>query len=112
MRPVSSFSIVGPYADKLLAADLPKLAASSRAETVRFIARRVDGMPSVTQWGVLAIGAFYRVLLALPGGWRLAKGLAGAPLPLLGEYPRLVRSLGYAYVWEHWPSTRPDGASV
>ena len=33
------------------------------------------------------------------------------PLPLLGEYVRLIRSLGYAYVWETWPQTRPTGAA-
>jgi hypothetical protein len=32
------------------------------------------------------------------------------PLPFVGEYPRLMRSLGFAYVWEHWPTTTPTGA--
>ena len=32
------------------------------------------------------------------------------PLPLVGEFPRLVRSLGFAYIWETWPDTSPSGA--
>lgn len=32
------------------------------------------------------------------------------PLPLVAEYPRLVRSLSFAYIWEHWPHTSPTGA--
>ena len=31
---------------------------------------------------------------------------------MLGEYVRLVRSLAYAYVWETWPDTAPDGAPM
>jgi hypothetical protein len=37
--------------------------------------------------------------------------LMSKPLPILGEYPRLIRSLGYTYIWEHWPDTRTNGAS-
>ena len=38
----------------------------------------------------------------------LARVLLSRSLPLLGEYPRLIRSLGYAYVWERWPDTLTD----
>ena len=31
--------------------------------------------------------------------------MTAKPLPLLAEYPRLVRSLGYAFIWETWPDT-------
>ena len=31
------------------------------------------------------------------------------PLPFVSEYPRLIRSLAFAYVWERWPDTKPDG---
>ncbi len=50
------------------------------------------------------------------GGRRTVVGvLARRPLPLLGEYVRLVRSLAYAYVWETWPDTtthRPPASTA
>jgi hypothetical protein len=109
MPTVRCSSLVAPFAERLLAADVPALAADRRAEVVAFVGRRVDALPGFIRFGVTSIGAFYRVLLALPGGWRVARALAARPLPLLGEYPRLVRSLGYAYIWERWPQT-PTGA--
>jgi hypothetical protein len=77
---------------------------------VAFTARRVDGLPSVMHLGVLIIAAVVRGLLALPGSSMLVSFLARTALPLLGEYVRLVRSLGYAYIWETWPDTLPDGS--
>ena len=97
--------LVAPFADRLLAADVPALPAERRGEVVAFVGRRVDVLPSVIRLGVTVIAAAYRVLLAVPGGWWLARRLLGQPLPLLAEYPRLVRSLGYAYIWERWPDT-------
>ncbi len=97
--------LVEPFADRLLASDVPELAAGRRGEAVAFVGRRVDVLPSVIRLGVTVIAAAYRLLLALPGGWRVARRLVDRPLPILGEYPRLVRSLGYAYIWEHWPDT-------
>ena len=38
--------------------------------------------------------------------------VAAKPLPLLAEYPRLIRSLAYAFVWETWPDTTSTGAST
>jgi hypothetical protein len=67
-------------------------------------------MPSFTRFGVLAIGSFFKGLMMLPGGWSIARVVMSLPLPFVGEYPRLTRSLGFAYVWEHWPSTTPTGA--
>ena len=103
-------AVVGGFAERLLAADLPDLPADRRREVVAFIARRVDTLPSFTRFGVLAIGSVFRVLLAVPGGWGLASVVMRLPLPFVGEYPRLMRSLGFAYVWEHWPTTGPSGA--
>jgi hypothetical protein len=102
--------VVGTFAERLLVADLPDLTAARRREVVAFIAHRVDSLASFTRFGVLAIGSVFRLLLALPGGWALATGLMKLPLPFVGEYPRLMRSLGFAYVWEHWPTTTPTGA--
>ena len=68
-------------------------------------------MPSLTRFGVTAIGMLYRTLLVVPFGTTAIRLLVARPLPILGEYPRLIRSLGYAYVWEHWPDTLPTGAA-
>ena len=72
-----------------------------------FVGRRVDGLPSVMRLGVTVIAAAYRLLLPFPAA-RVVLRLVDRPLPLLGEYVRLIRSLGYAYIWETWPDTR-DG---
>jgi hypothetical protein len=102
--------IVGPFAELLLATDLPQLLPQRRAEVVQFVQRRCRAVPSFTRFGVTVIGLFYRGLMAVPGGRPVARFLMSRSLPILGEYPRLVRSLGYAYIWEHWPDTSPTGA--
>lgn len=110
MSSVPALPIVGPFAHRLLAADLPALPSDRRDEVVRFIGQRVDIMPSFTRFGVLVLGVLFRTLLALPAGWGVARMVMRLPVPFVGEYPRLVRSLSVAYVWEHWPRTGPDGA--
>jgi hypothetical protein len=102
--------IVGPFAEMLLAADLPELPAERRADAVRFIQRRTEAVPSFTRFGVTVLALCYRLLLAAPYGRPAARLIASRPFPVLGEYPRLVRSLGYAYIWERWPDTLPTGA--
>ena len=102
--------IVGPFADMLLAADLPLLPDGRRAEAVRFVQRRVAVIPSLTRFGVTVIGMLFRGLIASPFGVSIARLLSSKPVPVLGEYPRLVRSLGYAYIWDRWPETMPDGS--
>ena len=103
--------IVGPFAELLLAADLPDLLPQRRSEVVQFVQRRASAVPSFTRFGVTVIGLFYRLLIAAPGGRAVARFLMSRSLPVLGEYPRLIRSLGYAYIWEHWPDTSPTGAA-
>jgi hypothetical protein len=112
MRQVPALPVVGTFAERLLADDLPDLTAERRHEVVTFIAHRVDTLPSFTRFGVLLIGTTFRILMAVPGGWALSGIVMRLPLPFVGEYPRLVRSLGFAYVWEHWPSTTPTGAAA
>jgi hypothetical protein len=109
MRSVPSSPLVGPFADRLLASDLPGLDRLRRAAAVAFIVRRVDGLPSVTRIGVLLIATLVRPLLVLPAQVGVVRRLGRTRLPLFGEYPRLVRSLGYAFIWETWPDTAPDG---
>ena len=112
MRQVPALPVVGSFAERLLAADLLDLLAARRTEVVGFIAHRVDHLPSFTRFGVLLLGFFFRGLLAVPGGWAVSTAVMKLPLPLVAEYPRLIRSLGFAYVWEHWPSTTPTGAAT
>ena len=103
--------IVGPFADLLLIAELPGLSGGRRAEVVEFVQRRANAVPSFTHFGLTMIALLYRGVMAAPGGRRVAQFLSSKPIPLLGEYPRLIRSLGYAYVWERWPDTLPNGAA-
>jgi hypothetical protein len=101
--------IVGPFADMLLAADFPDLPSDKRAEVVHFVERRAATVPSFTRFGVTVIGLVYRTLMAAPAGDRIVRALVALPLPILGEYPRLIRSLGYAYIWDRWPDTTATG---
>ena len=94
----------------LLAADLPQLPDGRRAEAVQFVQRRVAVIPSFTRFGVAVIGMLFRGLIAVPLGISMARFLSSKAVPVLGEYPRLVRSLGYAYIWDRWPHTMPDGS--
>jgi hypothetical protein len=102
--------IVGPFAHLLLAADLPQLPDERRTEVVGFVRRRAEAVPSFTRFGIMVIAVIYRAMMVVPGGRVLARFVAARPVPVLGEYPRLIRSLAYAYVWEHWPETLPSGA--
>jgi len=109
-RPVAYSSAVGRFADLLLARDLPALAESRRAEAVAFIERRVAGLPSITKLGVEIISRSVDLVGRVSGPDRMVALTTKLTLPLLSEYPRLVRSLGFAFVWESWPDTAPDGA--
>lgn len=111
MRSVPSAPVVGPFADRLLALDLPDLPATRREEVVEFVTRRVDGLPSVMRLGVFVLGLGFRLALAVSRGAVVAPA-SRLSLPLVGEYVRMIRSLAYAYVWETWPATSPTGAST
>lgn len=99
-----------PVAGLLLRRELPGLPAADVATVVGFVARRIDGLPSPLRLGVTLVAALFRLLLALPGGPGIVRALAERPLPLVGEYPRLVRSLGLAFAFETWPDRRADGS--
>jgi hypothetical protein len=111
-RPSPHRTPVGRFADRLLARDLPLLVAPRRDDTVRFIQERVDDMPSFTRFGVLVISHLVDVTGRLIGENRTMELIIGLPLPLLSEYPRLVRSLGFTFIWETWPDTAVDGAAA
>jgi hypothetical protein len=110
MRPFPPSGSVAAFSDRLVAYDLPELPAERRAAVVSFAGRRIALLPSPMRLGVgvvaVAVGALGRIV----GTGRLAGFLARHPLPVLGEYVRLVRSLAFAYVWETWPATAPNGA--
>ncbi len=110
MRSVASTPLVEPFAGLLLAHDLPGLPDDRRAATVRFVSGRIDVMPSPLRAAVLAVAAVVRAAMLLPGRGGVVRAAARMPLPALGHYVRLVRSLAYAHVWETWPDTRPDGS--
>jgi hypothetical protein len=104
--------LIAAFSDEVIVHDLPALPAERRAEVVAFAGRRIEGLPSPMKLGVgvvaIAVGAAARLV----GLSRLVRLLVKRPLPVVGDYVRLVRSLGYAYVWETWPATGPDGSAV
>lgn len=100
---------VARFADGLLASDLSLLPDDRRRDAVAFIGRRVRVLPSITRFGVLVIAAVVHVAGTVLGHERVRRIVLRLPLPLLAEYPRLIRSLGYAYIWETWPDTDVDG---
>jgi hypothetical protein len=110
MRSVRSTPVVSPVAHDLLQLDLPSLPRAERDQVVAFACHRIDSLPGPTKVGVLGVAMVVRGAVALPGGHRLLSVLARRPIPVLGEYFRLLRSLTAAYVWETWPDTAPDGA--
>lgn len=103
---------LGPFADDLLARELPDLPADRRAATVEFVVGRARMMPAPLRLGVTVVAAAAAVVRRRVGSERSTAFFAATTLPVLGELARLVRSLGYAYVWETWPSTTPTGAST
>jgi hypothetical protein len=103
-------SAVERFAEILLASDLPGLTDDHLRRTAEFIERRVKVLPSVTRLGVRVIGSTVDLLGRSIGQQRALTVVTTLPLPLLAEYPRLVRSLGFAYIWETWPDTAVDGA--
>ncbi len=111
MRQLSSISPpVGRFADALLGADLPGLSIDRRGTTVAFVEQRVSTLPSITRLGVAIISFVVDLAGRAVGFDRVVPLISSRPFPLLAEYPRLVRSLGYAFIWESWPDTTQDGS--
>lgn len=97
------------FSDQVIATELPRLPAARRAEVVAFCVRRISGLPSPMGLGVTIVASTVAGVGRVIGLSRLVRVLGRFPLPVVGEYLRLVRSLSWAYVWETWPSTAPDG---
>lgn len=100
---------VTEMSDALLAAELPGLPSERRTRAVEFTARRLAGMPSPMRIGVTTVAVLVGPIARAVGTRRVVRTLARHPVPVTGDYLRLLRSLGFAYVWEHWPSTAADG---
>lgn len=106
---MSASTTVATFADGLFSSELPRLADDRRRAAVEFVVHRVAVLPSFTRFGVLTIAAFVHGIGRVLGHDRARSVVLKLPIPLVEEYPRLVRSLGFAYVWESWPSTQVDG---
>lgn len=104
--------LVAEFSDRVIANDFPALPAARRADVVAFAGRRIDGLPTPMKVGVGAVAVLVGGLSRIVGPTRLVRFIARRPLPVVGDYMRLVRALGYAYVWENWPSTASDGSAV
>jgi hypothetical protein len=110
MAGYSSHGLVRPFAEQLLLVDLPGLSDAQREEVTAFTVGRVDDLPSVLRVGVTCVAVPMRIVVAMPRSDRVLSWLIRHPLPVLGEYVRMVRSLAYTYVWERWPHALPDGS--
>jgi hypothetical protein len=101
--------LVAEFCEQVVVHDLPDLPPDRRAASVAFATRRVAGLPSPMKVAVgfvaVAVGALARVA----GTRRVVGVLAARPLPIAGEYLRLMRSLTYAFIWETWPDTSASG---
>lgn len=103
--------LLRPFAVTLLSHDFPSLPPDRAETTTDFVLRRIATMPSPMRLGVTLIALALRLPMTALGASRTVAAIASTSLPLLGEYVRLHRSLAYAYIWESWPETSPDGAA-
>lgn len=100
----------GRFADRLLVRELPDLPDARRRETVVFVCRRTRQVPTPLWLGIGALSVGVAVSFRTLGATRTTTALQSTSVPLVGELARMVRSLGFAYVWETWPDTEPTGA--
>jgi hypothetical protein len=91
--------------------ELPYLPAARRTETVAFVCRRAAQVPTPLRLGLIGLALAVGVAQRMLGPSRTVAFLRGTSLPFVGELARLVRSLGFTYVWETWPSTTASGAA-
>ncbi len=101
--------LVAEFCEQVIAHDLPELPADRRRAVVEFTTRRIAGLPSPMKLAVGTVAGVVGGVGRIAGTARTARLLAEHPLPVAGEYVRLVRSLAYAYIWETWPDTSAAG---
>lgn len=97
--------------DTVIGHDLPGLPDDRRREVVAFVDHRFRTLPHHMRLGVAVLDAVFSAVHRLVGVPRFAS-FSRVRLPLVAEYFRLVRSLGYAFVWEKWPDTAADGTPM
>ncbi|CAN5553804.1 MAG: hypothetical protein H0V69_00555 [Acidimicrobiia bacterium] len=102
----------GKFAEQLLRHDLPGLSDEQRRQTLAFMESRLRVLPSPMTVGVGAVAGVVGALCAVIGHRRVVGVLARRALPVVRDYVRLLRSLSFAYVWETWPGTAPDGSPL
>lgn len=107
---MTSDGALGQFADCLLTIELPDLPQAARVDTVAFVCRRASQMPSPLRLGLELVCIGVGLAQRIAGPDRTTRFLQGSRLPLLGELPRMVRSLAFAYIWETWPDASPSGA--
>ena len=108
-RQLASDGGLGQFADHLLTIELPDLPPDAREDTVAFVCRRANQMPSPLRLGLVLVCTGVALAQRAVGIERSTRFLQGSRLPLLGELPRMVRSLGFAFIWETWPDSSPSG---
>ena len=104
--------LIADFCEQVVAHDLPELPLDRRRAVVEFTTRRIDGLPSPMRVGVGAVATIVGGVGRLAGTARVATVLGDHPLPVTGEYVRLLRSLAYAYIWETWPDTSAAGCPL
>jgi hypothetical protein len=107
---LSSDGPFGLFADRLLTLELPDLPPTSRLEAVEFVCRRARQVPTPLRLGIIVLSSGMGLAQRLLGLDRTTGFVRRSTLPLVGELPRMVRSLGFAYIWETWPETSPTGS--
>jgi hypothetical protein len=107
---LSSDGPFGLFADRLLTLELPDLPPTPRLETVEFVCRRARQVPTPLRLGIVVLAVGMGLAQRLVGVERTTEFVRHSTLPFVGELPRMVRSLGFAFVWETWPDTSPTGA--
>jgi hypothetical protein len=110
----SPLTIEGPFgrfADRLLQVELPDLGEARRDEVVAFVCRRATEVPAPLRVGLSLLASGVGAAARLAGIDRVTSAIGDTALPLVGELARMVRSLGFACVWETWPDTSPSGAA-
>lgn len=104
-------TVVSSTCTTVLAHDFPGLPTDRRRIVADFVASRLAVLPGPMRLGVTIIAHLIGALGTI-GGERAVVRVSSLPLPLVGEYFRLLRSLSYAYVWETWPDTAPSGEPI
>jgi hypothetical protein len=112
LHPLRAEGPFATFADHLITRELPELPGERRDQTVAFVCRRTASLPSPLLAGVTLLGVALGPVLRVAGLDRTTTFLQSTRLPFVGELARLVRSLGFAFVWETWPDTSPSGAPL